>query len=92
MTNKDYPQSNGSQPSVNLKNGINNDAMSVSSYKGSKDILNAKFNKPPEKANSTVTNTQPVSYFKLVSSRQDWNLAISAECGCPHNRSVILTD
>lgn len=65
MTNKDFPQCNGSQPSVNLKNGINNDAMSVSSYKGSKDILNAKFNKPPEKASNAVTNTQPVSYFKL---------------------------
>lgn len=66
MTNKDYPQCNGSQASLNLKNGIVNDALSVSSHKSSKDILNVKFSKAPDKAcGSSMTNTKPVSYFQL---------------------------
>ncbi|XP_058456656.1 multidrug resistance protein homolog 49 [Malaya genurostris] len=67
MTNKNYPQSNGSQQqqSVNLKHGISNDAMSVSSHKGSKDVINVKFSKAPEKAFSTASSYKPVSYFKL---------------------------
>ncbi|XP_055537427.1 multidrug resistance protein homolog 49 [Wyeomyia smithii] len=66
MTNKNYPQCNGSQQqSANLKNGISNDAMSLSSYKGSKDILNVKFSKPSEKALGAASSSKPVSYFKL---------------------------
>ncbi|XP_055605924.1 multidrug resistance protein homolog 49 [Uranotaenia lowii] len=66
MTNKDFPQCNGSQTSIsiNYKNGIANDAMSVSSHKPGKDVLSIKFNKPPEKVTPGSSST-PVSYFKL---------------------------
>ncbi|XP_055625929.1 multidrug resistance protein homolog 49 [Toxorhynchites rutilus septentrionalis] len=96
MTNKEHPQCNGSQPLANLKNGISNDALSVSSYKGSKDILNVKFNKAPEKANN-LSNTKPVSYFQLFRFATWWEiggtilgviLASFASLGLPYG--VIL--
>uniref|UniRef100_A0A182KGS3 ABC transmembrane type-1 domain-containing protein n=1 Tax=Anopheles christyi TaxID=43041 RepID=A0A182KGS3_9DIPT len=61
MTAKEYPQGNGTFPTMNLKNGTGADNMSVASHKSTKDILDVKFSKAPTKE----PTTKAVSYCKL---------------------------